>query len=471
MRENIIGREEEKRLLGDIFASGRSEFVAVCGRRRVGKTFLIKEFFEQELVFQTAGLADENSRRQIKSFYDDMLEQGLPRQAEPPRDWIDIFSLLRQLIKLSDRQRKVVLLDELPWMDTPRSGFVSSLEHFWNAWASSRRDVILIVCGSATSWMMDKLINNHGGLHNRLTHRIFLQPFTLRETEAMLQRKGFTLSRYDVCICYMVMGGIPYYLDLLDARLSVAQNIDNLMFRPNGQLAGEFHNLYAALFRNSTDYVNIVEALSKRKEGLTRGEIIRATGLSSGNGITTTLRNLEACGFIRHYHHFHGSRDEAVIYQLTDFFSLFHFHFLAKGKVGSWMALQGTAAFFAWAGLTFELVAWHHLQQIKDALGIGGVRTEEFVWRCTDAERGAQIDLVVDRADQTINICEMKFCQDTFTISADYEANLRHKLSLFAEYTRMRKSLQLTLVTTYGLGTGSHRGAVSNVVTLDELFT
>lgn len=470
MVDNIIGRDNEKRMLTSILHSKKSEFVAVCGRRRVGKTFLVKEFFEDTMLFQTAGLANEDMSRQIKSFYEDLLDCGLPRQTDAPHDWIDIFMLLRLLVKQSSSERKVILLDELPWMDTPRSGFVSALEHFWNSWASSRHDVVLIVCGSATSWMMDKLFNNHGGLHNRLTHRIFLEPFTLHETELFLREKGFMLSRYDIAIGYMVLGGIPYYLDLLDTRWSMAQNINQLLFRRNSPLGNEFKNLYAALFRNSTDYVHVVEALSRRKAGLTRNEIIHQTGFSSGNGLTTILRNLDSCGFIRQYHHYKASRSESTIYQLVDFFSLFYFRFLAGKRSYDWLELQGTAEFYTWAGLSFELLAWHHLPQIKRSLGISGIKSNEYVWRCTDGEKGAQIDLVIERTDQTVNICEMKFTTVPYSISADDEMNLRHKLARFEEYTKMKKSLQLTFVTSYGIVPNSHSGIVSNEVTLDDLF-
>ena len=470
MISNIIGRDYEKQVLNNIQNSRKSEFVAVCGRRRVGKTFLIKEFFEDKMLFQTAGLANEGIKRQIKSFYEDLLDYGLPKQPELPRDWIDIFMLLRKLIKQSSSERKIILLDELPWMDTPRSGFVAALEHFWNSWASGRHDIVLIVCGSATSWMMDKLFNNHGGLHNRLTQRIFLEPFTLHESEQFLKWKGFTLSRYDIATGYMVMGGIPYYLDMLDSRMSLAQNIDNLLFRRNGALYNEFSNLYAALFRNSTDYITVVEAISQRKTGLSRSEIIEQTKLKSGKGLTVILQNLESCGFIRKYQHFMGTRKESTIYQLIDFFTLFHFHFLSKRKVTDWMSLQGKPEFYVWAGLTFELLAWQHLPQIKQKLGISGIKSEEYAWRYSDKQMGAQIDLIINRADQTINICEIKFSGIPFAITAEYEMNLRRKLTRFQEITKMRKSLQLTFITSFGLEYNSHSSIVNNEVTLDDLF-
>lgn len=470
MKENIIGREKEKALLERIFNSSRSEFVSVCGRRRVGKTFLIKEFFENELVFQTAGLANDRMSRQIKSFYEDLIEFGLPHQPVSPKDWIDIFSLLRELIKQSKQERKVILLDELPWMDTPRSGFMSALEHFWNSWASGRHDIVLVVCGSATSWMMDKLINNHGGLHNRLTYQLFLEPFTLIESEQFLQSRGFNLSRYDIAVNYMIMGGIPYYLDMLDERLSLAQNIDELLFRPNGLLTREFSNLYAALFKNSDDYIKVIEALSKKKLGMNRSEIIKATSLPSGNGLTTILKNLEWCGFIRKYKNYKAARNDSTLYQLIDFFTLFYFHFLAEKAKSNWNGIQGTPAFYSWAGLTFELLALSHIDQIKHKLGISGINSSEYAWRSDKTGPGAQIDLVIDRADNTINLCEMKFSVAIYSIDKNYEMNLRNKLARFMTTAEKRKSIQLTFVTTYGLERNAHSGIVNNEVILDDLF-
>lgn len=470
MKQNIIGREKEKDQLERIYHSNKAEFVAVCGRRRVGKTFLIKEYFEHELIFQTAGLAHDGMARQLKAFYEDLVEYGLPRKNDSPKDWIEAFQLLRQLIKLSPRQRKVILLDELPWMDTPKSGFISALEHFWNSWASNRHDLVLIVCGSATSWMMNKLINNHGGLHNRLTCHLFLEPFTLVENERFLQSRGFNLSRYDIAVGYMALGGIPYYLDMLDSRKSLTQNLEELLFKPNGLLVHEFSNLYAALFKNSDDYVKVVEALSRRKTGMSRSEIIAATSISSGNGLTTVLRNLEWCGFIRKYMNYKASRKDVNLYQLIDFFSLFHFTFLTDKRFNSWSAIQGTPIFHAWAGLTFELLSLIHVDQIKRKLGILGINSMEYAWRSMGPEHGAQIDLVIDRADNTINLCEMKFSIGNFCINKRYEMNLRNKMAQFMATAERYKSLQLTFVTTYGLEQNAHSGIVNNVVTLDDFF-
>ena len=470
MKENIIGRKEEKLTLRRIYDSDKSEFVAVCGRRRVGKTFLVREYFEGKIVFQTSGLANGNMANQIKSFYADMIEQGLPPQEQVPKDWLETFMLLRTLIKQNSQERKVILLDELPWMDTPRSHFISALEHFWNSWASARHDIVLMVCGSATSWMMDKLINNYGGLYNRLTYTIFLEPFTLLECEEFLKSKGHRLSRYEIAEYYMIMGGIPFYLEMLDSKLSLSQNIDELLFRPNGLLTNEFPNLYRALFKNSELYVKLVSALSARRAGMTRAEIIESTKLESGNGLTTALRNLESCGFIRQYRQFKPSRNESTVYQLVDFFTLFYFNFLTKHKTAKWSDLQGKAEFYSWAGLTFELLVMLHSKQIKDVLKIGGVSTQEYTWRWADERGGAQIDLVIDRADNTVNICEVKFSINPYSIDKDYEMNLRNKLATFIEHASKNKSVQLTFITTYGLNHNAHSSVVNNEITLDDLF-
>ena len=470
MKQNIIGRENEKAVLERILHSHKAEFIAVCGRRRVGKTFLVKEFFEEELVFQTAGLAHDGLSRQLKAFHEDLVEWGLPRQEESPRDWLDAFMLLRRLIKRSSLRRKVILLDELPWMDTPRSGFVSALEHFWNSWASSQRDIILVACGSSTSWMMNKLINNHGGLHNRLTCQLFLEPFTLRESEQLLQSRGINLSRYDIAVGYMILGGIPYYWEMMDSRYSLAQNIDALLFKSNGLLAHEFSNLYASLFKNSDEYIKIVEALSKKKSGMSRSEVIKATSITSGNGLTTVLHNLEWCGFIRKYKNYKGSRKDSYLYQLIDFYSMFYFNFLADKKFNNWSAMQGTSAFRNWTGLSFEMLALSHIDQIKNKLSIKGINTMEYTWRCTGSDRGAQVDLVIDRADNTINLCEMKFSIGVFSIDKDYEMSLRNKISRFMATAEKHKSIQLTFVTTYGIEQNTHSGIVNNEVILDDLF-
>lgn len=475
MKENIIGRNNEKDMLKRIFESKKSEFVAVYGRRRVGKTFLIREYFESEMVFQSSGLAGLNTQEQLKNFFY-TLRRYDSTLTSMPKDWIEAFEMLiYYLDSLTSVARKVVFLDELPWMDTPNSGFVAALEHFWNGWASARRDIVLVVCGSATSWMMNKLIHNHGGLYGRLTQRISLSPFTLYESEAFLHHKGISLSRYEMAELYMILGGIPYYLDLLDERLSLAQNIDRLLFNPNGALYNEFSTLFRSLFKDSEAYMKVVEALHLRGYGMSRLEIAEQAHMKSGKGLSTILEDLEACGFIRKYSQY-GCSSRKSLYQLVDFFCLFHFRFLRDSSfrhLQSWTSLQRTPRFYTWAGISFEMLAMNHINAIKQKLGISGVGTQVYSWRSKNEEedkRSAQVDLVIERADNTVNLCEMKFSEGEYTITKDYELLLRNKIERFRTETKTRKSIQLTLVTSYGLKRNPYAGIAQNEVVLDNLF-
>ena len=382
MKENILGREAEKDLLSRIYDSGSSEFIAVCGRRRVGKTFLVREFFEEEMVFQCAGVANAGTQEQLKSFYH-TLRRYDNSVSTMLSDWMDAFEMLISYLESLSQKRKVVFIDELPWMDTPGAHFVSALEHFWNSWTSARRDIVLIVCGSATSWMMDKLINNHGGLYGRLTHSMFLSPFTLAEAEKLLISQGVSMSRHEIAEAYMIMGGIPYYLKMIDPRLSLAQNIDRLMFNPNGGLYNEFETLYRSLFNNSESYIKVVECLNSKGYGMTRSEIAETSGIKSGKTLTTILDYLESCGFIRRYNNY-GCSERKSLFQLIDFFTLFHFRFMRDSSFRNrqyWTSLQRTPRFYAWAGISFEILSACHINEIKRKLGISGVATNVYSWR------------------------------------------------------------------------------------------
>lgn len=471
MEERIVGRKKEKQELKEIYNSNKSEFVAICGRRRVGKTFLVRQYFENAIVFQTSGMANSGTKEQIKHFFQDICryDKRHDTHTKQPTDWQDVFFLLNDYIESLPQGRKIIFLDELPWMDTPGSNFIPALEAFWNGWISNRSDVVLVVCGSATSWMMDKLIRNHGGLYGRLTRRIFLQPFMLGEVEAFLTKNGFSLSRYEIAEYYMIMGGIPYYLQFLSPTMSLTQNIDRLLFQPNGELYDEFAMLYAALFRNSTEYIKVVEALSQKGYGMTRNEISEITNIKSGSGLSLILSNLEDCGFIRKYENF-DHPNTSGLYQLVDFFTLFYFRFLSKSSthhIMHWEAIHKSGQYYAWAGFSFELLALLHIDHIKDALRISGVFTNNYSWR----NDKAQIDLLIDREDNTVNICEMKFSEGPYTIDDGYAERLKNKIDTFKRFSKLKnKSVQLTMVTTFGVERNSYSSILQNEVTLDDLF-
>ena len=470
----IIGRKEEQQILHSAVQSENSEFVAVYGRRRVGKTYLIRETFGYKFTFQHTGLAKGNTKEQLFSFAISLRDAGYD-DCPIPKSWLEAFSLLSTYLKNSTDEKKIVFLDELPWMDTPRSNFISAFEHFWNGWASARKDIVLIICGSATSWIINKVINDHGGLHNRVTKQIALQPFTLKECEMFAQSKGLEMSRYQLAECYMVFGGIPYYWSLLEKGLSLAQNIDKIIFAKNGKLSNEFNQLYASLFKSPEQYIDIVTALGKKKVGMTREEIIAATDKYSNGALSKVLDELEYCGFIRKYNGF-DKKSKQAIYQLIDNYTLFYFKFIQQNENNDehfWSASIDSAMHRAWSGLAFERLCMAHTQQIKAALGIAGVLSNVYSWRkgADEMSDGAQIDLLIDRKDQVINLCEMKYSLSEYVIDAEYEQKLRNKKSVFIDTTNTRKAVHLTMVTTFGIKANAHSGIVQNEITLEDLFS
>ena len=470
----LIARDNEVELLRSALAGEYSQFIAVYGRRRIGKTFLVRESFRYEFAFQHAGLAEGGLREQLFAFAESLREAGL-EDFSLPASWLEAFSLLKDLVRKSPDSKKVIFIDELSWMDTPRSGLITALESFWNGWASARKDVVLIVCASATSWMLSKVVHNKGGLYNRLTAKIHLRPFTLGECEQMLAAKGIEMNRHQILECYMIMGGVPFYWDFLERGKSLPQNIDAIFFAQDASLGDEFDHLYASLFKHPGDYLSIVSALAKRKAGMTREEVLQVTRLTDSGALTKKLAELEACGFIRRYRSF-GKKERGALYQLVDNYTLFYYKFLERGPKDEryWENSADSGQRNAWCGLAFERVCLDHVPQIKRSLGISGVLTEVGSWSCKadpdNGLHGSQIDLLIARRDQVINLCEMKYARDDFAVTKAAEESLRHKVSDFRALTRTRSALHVTLITTYGLKAGKYSGSVQSVVTADDLF-
>lgn len=467
----IIGRVYEQEELERFVKSESSEFVAVYGRRRVGKTFLVREYFGNQFDFYLTGLSNANTHSQLINFHL-ALKQAGNEDATVPLNWLFAFDELKKHLERSEREKKIVFLDELPWMDTPKSDFISAFENFWNSWASARKDILLIVCGSSTSWMMNKLINNKGGLHNRITQQLKIQPFTLSECKTYLLEANMEWDEYQITEAYMVFGGIPFYWSLLKKGKSLAQNIDALFFNENGVLQNEFKNLYAALFKNSEKYIQIVEILAKKSKGLMRNEIIKYSAEKSGGGLSKILDDLESCGFIRSYQ-FLDKKQRDKIYQLTDFFTLFYFNFIKKDnpKPGNfWSSMVDSPVHRTWTGYAFERVCMEHIPQIKQSLGISGVHTRYASWRSSESENGAQVDLYIDRNDSVINLCEMKYSINPFVIDKKYAENLRNKIGVFKQETKTRKSVFLTFISTFGLKPNEYSGMVQNEILLRDLF-
>lgn len=473
MDKNLfIGREYEIRQLEKYRDSKESEFVIVYGRRRVGKTFLIKEFFDDTYDFKVTGLYKKDKKTQLKNFYLALLEYGAQTK-KIPNDWLEAFAELKKLLKgIKEDRKKIIFIDELPWLDTPKSEFLAAFESFWNGWGAQQNDIMLVVCGSATTWITNKILSDKGGLFNRAARRLYLMPFTLHETEQYLRSRGIQWSRYDIVECYMIMGGIPYYLKLIDNDESYLSNIDSIFFKRNGSLWDEFDHLYETLFGSAKGYMKIIEALSNKKSGLTRKEIIREAKIEDNGLLTEMLKNLKDSQFIRAYNTF-GYGEKNVVYQLADYFTLFYLRFM-KGKQNPdehfWTHFLDNPAKSSWAGQTFEQVCKDHISQIKKAIGISALLTDISSWYGESDNGKAQIDLVIDRRDRSINICEIKFSVSEFVIDKDYEMRLRQKLDVFRAVTKSRKALQLIMITTYGIKRNAHSGIVQSQVVMDDLF-
>jgi uncharacterized protein len=474
-KETIIGRKNELEILERLYTSRKSEFAIVYGRRRVGKTFLIDQRFDAHFSFRMSALANATGEQQLAKFqtiFNASADSDLALNS-PPKNWFEAFESVIKLVSQDKRSRKVLFFDELPWFDTHGSDFIIALEDFWNNWAARRTDILLIGCGSAASWMINKLILNRGGLHNRITERILLQPFSLQETEAFLTSKGGVFDRYQLLELYMAMGGIPFYLDNVLVNRSVAQNIDRMFFTPGAILNIEYIALYRSLFNRYEKHVSVVEALAQKAKGLSRSELLAAAKLTDGGSTTNILDELEHSGFIKRYFPFGKSKRDAL-YQLIDPYSLFYLTFVKDAKAegqGAWIAQADSPKWRAWSGYAFEYICRYHIDALKKRLGISGVYTEISTWRSQESEKGAQIDLIIDRNDRVINICEIKFSTDVYAITKTYSENLANKLRAFRSETQTKKTLFLTMITTYGLKQNAYsQQLVNDTLDMTALF-
>ena len=483
MNKLFIGREKEQQQLKEYLNSEQSEFIAVYGRRRVGKTFLIQKVIGNDYAFYVAGMNKVSMRIQLKNFM-----QGIKKnRPEVPlaKTWLDAFLSLENYLESLPEGKKIVFIDEMPWMDTPRSNFISGLEHFWNSWASWRDDIKLIVCGSATSWIINNLIKNRGGLHNRITHKIALNPFTLKECQMYFDARGFRLSTKQIAEYYMVLGGVPFYLSKMNKGEGVSQNIDRLVFADDGELHDELQSLYNSLYKNAENHIKIVTVLASKGKGMTRQDILAKTKLSDNGKFSMMLEELESCGFIRCYEPFvtiNGNRSSLssedrkraeALYQLVDPFTLFYFQVMKKAgahDANYWTNNQNSHVYSAWSGLSFEMLCLNHAEQIKTALGISGITANVFSWFGKGESSSAQIDMLIDRADKTINVCEMKFWNRPYAMTAKDEADIERKVSTFIEATKTDKSIIVTMITTKGVEQNEHSGCIQRELVLDDLF-
>lgn len=475
----IIGRTHEIKELNHYRESGRAEFVAIYGRRRVGKTFLINEVLGDYMTFRHTGLSPYDRKRkaalkeQLQNFHFSLIRYGLEGVSQP-KSWMEAFFMLEQLLERKDNgSRQVVFIDELPWMDTPRSGFLTALEAFWNGWGNARHNLCLVVCGSATSWMLDNLINNKGGLYGRLTGEMKLSPFTLYECEEFFKSRGIKLSRYNITQTYMILGGIPYYLNCFNPTLSFAQNIDVLFFSKRAKLSDEFERLFNSIFDNAEGCMKIVRTLGKRHSGYTREEIAKMSGINPNGDFSRMLKALIGSDFIIRYIPFGLSKREEH-YKLADCFCWFWIHFKESMNIADpdyWQHHIKESEISSWRGLAFEEVCLQHIHQIKMALQIAGVSSKQsaMIIRGNDHTEGLQIDLLIDRADDVVNICEMKFSKSDYAVTKSYHSRLLKRISAL-EGLNPEKTFHLTYVGISPLFHNEYSDLFISRITAEELF-
>ncbi len=474
----IIGRRHEQDLIAEYCETSKAELVAIYGRRRVGKTFLVRQYFDGKFDFSFTGSFETPRSAQLTLFKNEL--EGYSKQKRPkPKDWNEAFAQLREYLSSLKKDRIIVFIDELPWLDTPKSGFLSAFSYFWNNWASSVEGMKLFVCGSATTWMLSKFIGDRGGMHGRVNRQIYLRPFTLYETELFLRSKKIDWDRYQIAEAYMTVGGIPYYLDMLEDNMSLNENIDHLFFEEGATLRAEYDFIFRSLFKNSKVYRSVVELLATKRHGMTRNDIQTALKMDDGGQLTEVLENLCKCDFVRRYSAF-GKKEQGQIFQLIDLFSLFHQQFVEKANgqdARFWSNMQDNPRRQAWQGYAFEQVCLHHVNQIKQRLGILGVLSDVCSWACkafTDKNgtehKGTQIDLVIDRRDDTVNLCEAKFSVEPYPITEDYAERLNSRRETFRAVTGTRKSLHTTLITTFGIKRNKYSHVVQREITMDDLF-
>ena len=478
----MIGRKEEFEKIQSAIEKDRAQLIAVYGRRRVGKTFLVNEFFGNKFAFKhtaVSPLDDVTKKRkrnlmklQLQEFFYSMRSYGLEAGAPVPSGWQEAFHMLQDLLeKKDDSSRKVIFIDEMPWMDTPKANFLSAFEHFCNDWCLARKNVKLVVCGSATSWILDKLIYNKGGLYGRVTMPIYVSPFSLYECKEFFRAGGFRYDEYDICQAYIAFGGIPYYLDQFRKGLSIAQNIDSILYDDNAPLKDEFDRLFTSQFSNPDVLKCIVTTLAGVRSGLTRDELLKKSKIASGGTLTENLSALEKSKLIQEYTPFGESSQK---YKVSDPFCMFYLKHV-RGSAGGqnyWQSREKSPSVISWMGHAFEDVCWNHIRQIKHALGIEGIMTRESPWiiPAEPGKSGSQIDLMIDRDDRFTCMCEMKFSRGEFEVKKDYSATLLTRMDRVQDIIGRKKSVMSVLVTTFGLKRNEHATRFDRVITLEDLF-
>lgn len=472
MGKLIIGRDAECKIFDGVLTSQSSEFVAITGRRRIGKTYLVNQYFDSNICFYLTGIQNEPQAVQLQAFAQELARRQ-NQFVQTPNNWLEAFDLLRKYIENQKTgKKKVIFLDELPWMDTPKSNFLQVFAHFWNSWAAWTEDIILIIAGSSTSWIVKKVYNDRGGLHNRVTKRMWLKPFTLKQTEDFLESRKVKLSRYEITLLYMAMGGVPFYLNEVKTGESAAQTIQRLFFENEGLLRSEFQNLYQAIFHKADAYIRVVKVLAKHRYGLDRNEVLKQAKITNSGGGSKILDDLVMTDYIAEMLPF-GKKKSGMKYVLNDLYSMFYLNFVEDITNQNWLSYIDSATYNIWCGLTFERVCFMHEEGIKKALGISGIRTQTSHLTIYDDDKKAkaQIDMLIERSDNVFNLCEIKFSESTYVLKEAEAGKIRQKMGSLRSKIKEKQSIFPTLITTFGAERNMHYlGLIQNEVNLDALF-
>jgi uncharacterized protein len=472
MIESIVGRNPQIVLFNEALDSPQSEFIAVTGRRRIGKTFLINTFFKESICFYMTGVQNQPLKTQLQAFANE-LGARKKTMVSTPTDWMEAFALLRNYVEsVETTQKKVIFLDELTWIDTPRSGFLQIFAHFWNSWAAWEKNIILVIAGSSTSWIVNKIYNDTGGLHNRVTKRVWLEPFKLAETEAFFKYKNITLTRYETVLIYMAFGGVPFYLNEVKSGESAAQCIERLCFTEGGLLKTEFDNLYTSIFYRPESHLKIVKTLAQHPYGMERNELLKQAKVTNSGGASNILDELVTTGYV-YYMIPYGKNASGGKYILADFYSRFYLNFISNRKITNWMSQMDNNAYKTWCGLAFEWVCHYHKNEILKALGINGIQTTTSYLSIKDemGKMTAQIDMLIDRADNALNLCEIKFSNDVYALTKAEADKMRKKITYLQGQLKKRKSIFPVMITTFGCDKNMHYlGLITNQLDMDCLF-
>ena len=477
----IIGRRKELSSLNRVYHSNEAEFIVVYGRRRVGKTFLVREYFHEQscMLLHVTGLQKGGMAKQLAHFSDVLAKcfmSGI--ELKLPKSWDDAFKILTQFIENEKSTQKIVIfLDELPWMATRKSGLLEALDYYWNRFWSSNPRVILIACGSSASWLIKNIIYNKGGLHNRCTCELRIEPFCLAEVEEFLISKGVQLNRRHVLELYLALGGIPYYLRYVESHLTAAENIQKILFEKNAPLAGEFEKLFKSLFSGAAQYIELITIIASKREGIARSEIERLSNkISIGGRLSMRLNNLIQANFIESFMPWGKKRGE--YFRLMDEFCLFYIYWILPNRYvkftsDHWLKQHNKPSYHAWAGLAFEAICLKHIESIINALQI---KTAEYTssWRIAATgshEFGAQIDLLIDRSDDAITVCEIKYTDEPFIIDKLFMSTLNTKVDIFKKKTQTKKQVFIALISANGIKQNQYSNeGITGVVTLNDLF-